>query len=177
MEHLNRLFRISLLLLSLTNITQARLGETPSELTDRYGSPKKYQESLTGLFPPFLAGAHIKQYERGNWIIVAAFLDITSPAIRIRFRKKSGSSLTGEEITTILRANCSKMTWRPELAASLGEAVLGPSLRIYRWKRDDGATAILQDVQLQFDSPDIARHQAQRKQKHIQKAREDRPKF
>ena len=85
----------SIVFLFTTQDSTARIGETPAQCAERYGTAKT--DSANQVFDkgfPLLEGAIHKTYYFQGWRIRAAFPDAFGPAIRMEFHRgsKTGQS-------------------------------------------------------------------------------------
>ncbi len=165
----------------------ARLGETPIQFADRYGSPQK--KPTFSWVAPILKNAEIRYYEKGGWKITAAFTDIVSPSICVEFKKSNAADLTSEEVKTILNANSSSGSeWKQVLYKSrfsanstiqdISMAAAAPAFGMIMWRRTDGAIARLEMRKvLRLESPEAKKHEEDTKKRAIEKTQANRPKF
>src|SRR5437016_5354033 len=66
----------------------ARIGDTPIQFLDRYGTPKDTPSSkIYDKNSPVLEGAVHHTYEYQGWRIRAAFLQLDGPAVRMDFQE------------------------------------------------------------------------------------------
>ena len=174
---------------------QARLGETPIQCADRYGSPKR--DSLTQAnekMSPMLPGTIQHTYEYKGWRIRAAFLELDGPAIRVEYQKIPPSginpSLEDYEFEAVLKGETPDgMKWRsttyynpnsPNTGLSkVIEGAAASALRSQTWQRSDGAIAQLQPggFVIRLESPAAREYEKQLKIKKEQKARGSVPQF
>ena len=93
---------------SLTCTTAlARIGETPIQFVDRYGTPKDTPSSkIYDKNSPVLEGAVHHTYEYQGWRIRAAFLQVDGPAVRMDFQKFGPDVRIQEyELEAIMKVN------------------------------------------------------------------------
>lgn len=137
-----------LMLLALSPIANARIGETESECNSRYGTPKQVAE--------IVPGCPTNEYDYHGFKIKIAFPGFNNPAIKMVFTKPLGPFLKDDEIAAILSANTKEGTeWKRVLSESevakkmdpvtrLGTALLTETMGGRSWVRSDGVTAELQ---------------------------------
>jgi len=122
-----------LLLFGAASLAQARLGETPDQITARFGNG--------GPFFIIPGGPHdgLKQQEfrKQGFDIQVLFTDFS-----VGETYTAGSKLTEDQIQALLAANSEGHPWK--------ESATGNGSRF--WTRDDGATARFMDTQFEFKS-------------------------
>ena len=137
-----------LMLLALSPVAHARIGETESECNTRYGTPKKVAE--------IVQGCPTNEYDYHGFKIKIAFPVFNNPAIKMVFTKPSGPFLKDDEVAAILSANTKKgTTWKGVASESdlakksypitrVGTALVTNAMGGRAWVRSDGVTAELQ---------------------------------
>ena len=122
-----------LLFFGAASMAQARLGETPDQVTARFGNG--------GPFFIIPGGPHdgLKQQEfrKQGFDIQVLFTDFS-----VGETYHATSTLTDGQIQALLAANSEGHLWK--------ESTTGGASRL--WTRDDGATARLMDTQFEFKS-------------------------
>ena len=136
------------MLLALSQLANARIGETESECNTRYGTPKKVAE--------IVPGCPTNEYDYHGFKIKIAFPGFNNPAIKMVFSKQPKPAFTDDEIVAILNANTKDGTqWKKVLSESeaskkmdpitrLGTALVADTMGGRAWVRSDGVTAELQ---------------------------------
>lgn len=186
-----------LLLLSLLLAAPAysRLGETPIQFADRYGSPKNTQFTRSmDSSRPLVAGAIHHTYEYQGWKIRAAFLQLDGGAVRMEFQKLSGTGVSPTiqdyELQAIAGANLPPgMAWKQTIynnpnspnkgIAELGEAFFADAIGERVWQRTDGAILGLRagKMSVGLELPAARQYEQQLKAAREQKARASVPQF
>jgi hypothetical protein len=183
-----------LFLAVVSSEVEARLGETPIQFADRYGTPKDLSvtKSWDKTFP-LIEGAVHHVYEFQGWRIRAAFLQLDAPAIRIDYQK----ILTGGvdptvhdyELQAIMGANTpAGMSWKQVSVnnpaspnkglAKFAEGYFAGAAGQKMWQRTDGAVAWLRStLQVRLELPAARQYEDQLKAAKEQKARASVPKF
>lgn len=181
--------------LLLTASAYGRLGETPIQFADRYGSPRNSQNTrMTDANYPLVAGAIHHTYEYQGWKIRAAFLQLDSGAVRMEFQKLShpGILLTVQdyELQAIAGANLpAGMAWKQVIYTdpSSSQTGLGKVVEPFfrdaigerMWQRTDGAVLRLPagKMSVGLESPAARQHEQQLKPAREQNARASAPQF
>ena len=188
----------SLILLSwllLTASANGRLGETPIEFADRYGSPRNSQITrMTDANYPLVAGAIHHTYEYQGWKIRAAFLQLDGGAVRMEFQKLSGtggsSTIQDYELQAIAGANVPVgMAWKQAIyndpsstQTGLGKVVeplFREAIGERMWRRTDGAILRLPagKMSVGLELPAARQHEQHLKTAREQNARASVPQF
>ncbi len=175
---------------SLAASTEARLGETPIQFADRYGSPTDSPATkVTDKSFPLVEGAVHHTYEYQGWKIRAAFLQLDGPAVRIEYQKVIMAGVTpgiqNYELQAIMAANLTAgIPWEPisyknsdTTANSVTQAVAGGMMGQKMWQRADGAILSLRGQQVRLELPAALEYEAQLKAAREKKARESVPQF
>lgn len=181
-------------LLFLTTVAYARIGETPIQFADRYGRPK--DTNLTAILDkssPLVEGAIHHTYEYQGWKIRAAFLQLDGPAVRMDFQKTSAASagmvIRDDELQAIASANTPDgMTWKPAMYdnpnspnkgfGKLFEGFIMGAAGQKMWQRGDGALLIPRsNLIIRLELPAARQYEEQLKRDKEQKARASVPKF
>ena len=186
---------ILLLSISLTAPAYGRLGETPLEFANRYGSPRNTQFTRSmDTTRPLVVGAIHHTYEYQGWKIRAAFLQLDGGAVRMEFQKRSDTGgspgIEDYELQAIGDANLpAGMTWKQTIysnpnspnkgIAKLGEAFFADAIGEKVWQRTDGAILALKAGKMivELELPAAREHEQQLKAAKEHKARESVPKF
>jgi len=111
--------RAFLTALLVATSADARIGETPIQLADRYGRPKDTQlTQIQDKTSPLVEGAVHHTYEYQGWKIRAAFLQLDGPAVRMDYQKILTTgvdpTIRDYELQAIMIANTSAgMAWSP----------------------------------------------------------------
>ncbi len=186
-----RLFFLFLLLLAAAS-AQARIGETPIQFADRYGSPTDSSlTKVTDKASPLLEGAIHHTYDYEGWKIRAAFLQLDGPAVRMDFQKLSGPGtslvIQDYELQAIAAANTPEgMAWKrmaydnPDSTnkglTKMAEALF--AVGQIMWQRTDGAILWQRsNLMVRLELPAARQHEAQLKVAKEQKARDSVPGF
>lgn len=183
-------------LLSLTTIAEARIGETPIQFADRYGRPK--DTNVTAIIDkssPLVEGAVHHTYEYQGWKIRAAFLELDGPCIRMDFQKTSaaaaisGIMIRDDERQAIASANTpAGMTWKPVAydnpnspnkgIAKAFESMIAGAAGQKMWQRTDGALLSVQsNLIVRLELPAARQIEEQLKRTKEAKARASIPTF
>jgi hypothetical protein len=126
---------------TVAGTAQARLGETPDQLVQRYGQPLSEKDQKGEGDKIALADV---VFEKGGFQVSVTVVDGLSVAES--FKKLNGQPITTLEVRTLLSANSQGHEW-----AAPEESKGGKS-----WNRDDSATALLgQDGTLLIKSPEL----------------------
>jgi hypothetical protein len=175
--------------------SQARLGETPTECSDRYGKPIINKFTKTYEVNTILIEKAIhRAYTFKGWKITAAFLELDGPAVRVEYQKDfySGGNLQIQdyEIKAMLAGETESGTiWKPvtvndPLSMNAGVEKFfkanGIPLLVgqHLWQRSDGAIAWLRGTMaLRFELPAAREYEAKLKQEKEMKARASVPSF
>ena len=182
------------LLLSLTTIAEARIGETPIQFADRYGRPKDTNlTAITDKSSPLVEGAVHHTYEYQGWKIRAAFLQLDGPCIRMDFQKTStavsGIVIRDDELQAIASANTpAGMTWKsiaydnPNSAnkgiAKAFEGFIMGAAGQKMWQRTDGALLSLRsNLIVRLELPAARQCEEQLKRAKEERARASIPTF
>jgi len=180
------------LLVSAAGLANARLGETPIQFADRYGSPKDSQlTKITDTNSPLLERAIHHTYEYQAWKIRAAFLQLDGPAVRMDFQKLSSAGaspvIQDYELQAVASANTpSGMSWKrmaydnPDShntgLAKLAEGMFAVGQMM--WQRTDGAILWQRShLMVRLELPAARQYEAQMKTLKDQKARASVPNF
>ena len=157
MSHADQSFmsRLLALLIALLVATSAdaRIGETPIQLADRYGRSKDTQlTQIQDKTSPLVEGAVHHTYEYQGWKIRAAFLQLDGPCVRMDYQKILMTGVTpviqDYELQAIMTANTpAGMSWAPMAYdnpdspnkgfAKAAEASVAVGQKM--WRRSDGA--------------------------------------
>ena len=183
------------LLLSLTVIAEARIGETPIQFADRYGRPKETNlTAITDKSSPLVEGAVHHTYEYQGWKIRAAFLELDGPCIRMDFRKTSAVAVSGivirdDELQAIASANTpAGMTWKAVAydnpnspnkgIAKAFEGFIMSAAGQKMWQRTDGALLSVQsNLIVRLELPTARQIEDQLKRAKEARARASIPTF
>jgi hypothetical protein len=182
------------LLLSLTTVAEARIGETPVQFADRYGRPKDTNlTAISDKSSPLVEGAVHHTYEYHGWRIRAGFLQLDGPCIRMEFQKTSaavsGLVIRDDELQAIASANSpAGMTWKSVsydnpnsgnkgIAKAFEGFIMGGAGQ-KMWQRTDGALLSLRSsVTVRLELPAARQQEDQLKRAKEAKARASIPKF
>lgn len=182
-------FLVALLVATCAN---ARIGETPIQLADRYGRPKDTQlTQIQDKTSPLVEGAIHHTYEYQSWKIRAAFLQLDGPCVRMDYQKilTTGVNPTIQdyELQAIMSANTpAGMTWSPMAYdnpdspnkgfAKAAEAFVAIGQKM--WRRTDGAILWSRsNLIVRLDLPAAREYETQLKATKERKARESVPQF
>jgi hypothetical protein len=170
----------------------ARIGETPIQLADRYGRPKDTQlTQIQDKRSPLVDGAIHHTYEYQGWKIRAAFLQLDGPCVRMDYQKILTTGVNpviqDYELQAIMTANTpARMTWSPMAydnpdspnkgLAKAMQAFVAVGQKM--WRRTDGAILWLRsNLIVRLELPTAREREAQLKAAKDQKARESVPQF
>ena len=170
----------------------ARIGETPIQLADRYGRPKDTQlTQIQDKTSPLVEGAIHHTYEYQGWKIRAAFLQLDGPCVRMDYQKILSAgvnpTIRDYESQAIMTANTpAGMSWTPMAynnpdspnkgLAKTMESFVAVGQKM--WRRTDGAILWSRsNLVLRLELPAASEHEAQLKAEKEQKARSSVPKF
>jgi len=190
---LNFLMRLLILFLSLLlpTVIQARIGESVTQLADRYGMPKDTVSTKTAdKMSPLIEGAIHYTYEFRGWKIRAAFLQLDGPCVRADYQKifRAGTKpqIQDYELAAITLANTPDgMSWKqipysnPDLSANpvsqaLAVAVTGQKM----WQRSDGAILWSRSsLVVRLELPVARQYEAEQKANKDQRERASVPSF
>lgn len=139
-------FTTSALVLALSPLSEARLGETEAQAQARYG-PLRDDLSSAG-DKPLIAGAVEKCYEYQGWRVRAAYAGGTCMVIEYAHIPENGvpKPITDAEVTAILEAEKGKGRWKEERDPApgpygdLAKGIKG-AFKLNKWERGDGAIA------------------------------------
>ncbi len=118
------------LVVTVAGTAQARLGESPDQLVQRYGQPLSEKDQKGEGDKIALADV---VFEKGGFQINVTVVDGLSVAES--FKKLNGQPITTLEVRTLLGANSEGHEWEAPESAKGGKL----------WTRDDSATAFLAD--------------------------------
>src|ERR1044071_3594990 len=153
----NTPMRLLILFLSLLlpTVVQARIGESATQLADRYGMPKETVSNKTAdKMSPLMEGAIHHNYEFRGWKIRAAFLQLDGPCVRADYQKifRAGTKpqIQDYELAAITLANTpAGMSWKKvmyqnpsspdKIVNKAVEAYFGEAFGQKMWQRTDGA--------------------------------------
>ncbi len=186
-------FLVLVLSLILSASADARLGETPIQFADRYGSPKDTaQDKAPAPMFALVEGAIHHTYEYQGWRIRAAFLRLDGPAVRMEFSKLwTGQKIQIEdyELQAIATANTpTGMSWKKVMynnpdskngvLGKLGEAYFAGAIGEKMWQRTDGAILWLRsNLIVRLELPAVRDYEQQLKSAKEHKARTSVPTF
>ena len=185
---------LSVLLVALPSITQARLGDTEDQAESRYGLPRKEPARPT----PLLQSAREVCYRYDGWVIRCAYVtavDGVDYIVRQEYQKvvtpailKSGGTATIRdfEVEAILAGENNGTKWRdvgaavaiarglPREMGKTGQPVGGKV-----FQRPDGARAVVskESDRVQLDLPQALKYEAAAKALHVQEQRTRLPEF
>jgi hypothetical protein len=182
------------LFLSVVSIAEARIGETPIQFADRYGTPKDTNlTAVTDKSSPLVEGAVHHTYEYQGWKIRAAFLQLDGPCIRMDFQKTSaavsGIVIRDDELQAIASANTlAGMTWKqiaydnPDSpnkgVAKAFEGMIFGMAGQKMWQRTDGALlSVRSSLIVRLELPAARQIEEQLKRAKEAKARASIPRF
>lgn len=185
---------IALCLILLAGSAEARIGETPIQFADRYGSPKDTSlTAITDQASPLLRGAIHHTYQYQGWRIRAAFLQLDGPCVRMDLQKTSAAAgspiIQDYELQAIAAANTPPgMSWKripydnfdsPNKGlAKLAESAFAGAAGEKMWRRNDGAILSLRsNLIVRLELPAAREYEAQLKSSAEQKARASVPQF
>ena len=121
------------ILLNLATFAQARLGETPEQISTRFGmGTQPFKETIgrdTGLM--------LREYHKHGFEITVLYSDIS-----VAESYEARTSLSQHQIAALLADNSAGYLWKEVSNAQQGRL----------WVRTDGATARLRDRQMEFKS-------------------------
>jgi hypothetical protein len=125
--------KIVLFLISLLPVVSfARLGETESNLQQRFGEPTSRQTQRIIAQGKFIDLCPMLRFKQDDWSITCYLIDGRSS--KENYSKQG--EWTDEQIEFVITTNAQGAIWTPMKSSS-------PKLR-REWKRADGATAIWQ---------------------------------
>lgn len=139
----------------------ARLGENETQCNGRYGTPLTDQWTISAnKKTPLVPAGYTRTYNYQGWVVRIAYLEFNGPAIAMHFRKKTGGTITDDELTAILNANTPQgMGWA---LVSYTNSPLEGSSRVIgnigsevafgarAWQRTDGTVAILEPLRMEL---------------------------
>ena len=180
---------ILFLLLLLPTVIQARIGESVTQMADRYGMPKNTVSTKTAdKMSPLIEGALHYTYEFRGWKIRAAFLQLDGPCVRVDYQKISRAGTKPQmqdyELELITMANTpAGMSWKqipcsnPDFSANpVSQALAGAVTGQKMWQRSDGAILWSRsDRVVRLELPVARQYEAEQKANKDQKARASVP--
>jgi len=136
-------FLAVLVLLAMTVVAQARLGESLDQLQARLGppaaNPRIDRVFVNGKVYPF---GQILNFSKEGWFVECVM--VNGVCVKITYVKNA--PFTDDDIATILKNETQDSSWAKSVStATMIDSVFLPMMNVREWKREDGATAQIVD--------------------------------